>query len=362
MSGLFSPAADATEVGAPAAISGGGAGAVRQGTCLVSVVVCAYTLNRWDDLAAAVQSLQQQSRPPAEIIIVSDHNPRLYTRVAAVWPDVVALENEERQGLSGARNTGVRAARGEIIAFMDDDAVAERDWLRQLVVAYDDPSVLGVGGAILPHWDLRRPGWFPEEFDWVVGCTYKGMPLARARQRNLIGANMSFRRELFAAAGDFQTDMGRIGTRPLGCEETELCIRGAQRLPGTQYVYEPLAKVSHRVPASRSTWRYFVSRCYAEGLSKAQVSDRVGSDAGLTSERQYATRTLPAGFLQGLTDALVHGQVSGLGRAAAIAAGLAITAFGYVHGRLMLRAPSFSGMKEGTAETSADGKAHAEAT
>ncbi|MGE5602496.1 MAG: glycosyltransferase family 2 protein, partial [Nitrososphaerales archaeon] len=334
----------------------------------ISVVVCAYTRDRGDDLAAAVRSLQQQSRPPAEIIVVSDHNPHLFARVAAAWSDVIALENEERRGLSGARNTGVRAARGEIIAFLDDDATAEPDWLRLLIAAYDERSVVGVGGAILPRWESGRPGWFPEEFDWVVGCTYKGMPLARSRQRNLIGANMSFRRELFATAGDFQTDMGRIGTRPLGCEETELCIRGAQRMPGTQYVYEPLAKVQHRVPAGRSTWRYFVSRCYAEGLSKAQVAGRVGSDAGLASERQYATRTLPAGVLHGVTDALVHGHVAGLGRAAAILAGLAITAAGYVRGRLAMPrsyhtlSPATSTVALGTTETTRDGKAHSEVT
>ncbi len=212
-----------------------------------------------------------------------------------------------------------------------------------------DPQVLGVGGAILPDWDTERPAWFPEEFDWVVGCTYKGMPHTRARQRNLIGANMSFRRMLFEAAGDFQTDMGRIGTRPLGCEETELCIRGTQRLPDMYYVYEPLARVHHRVPASRTTWRYFVSRCYSEGLSKAQVSDRVGQDAGLSSERSYAAKTLPAGVLHGLADGLRRGKPGGFGRAAAIAAGLVITGLGYARGRLARRAPQDLGSAGETA-------------
>jgi hypothetical protein len=144
---------------------------------------------------------------------------------------------------------------------------------------------------------------------------------------------MSFRRTLFAAAGDFQTDMGRIGTRPLGCEETELCIRGTQRLPGAYYVYEPLARVHHRVPSSRATWRYFAARCYSEGLSKAQVSDRVGAGQGLASERRYTTRVLPAGVLRGLRDAVTGGKPGGLGRAAAIVAGLAITTAGYLRGR-----------------------------
>ena len=320
----------------------------------VSVVVCAYTLDRWDDLVAAVTSLQQQSRPPAEIVVVIDHNPHLFERVDATWPGIIVLENEESRGLSGARNTAVRAASSDFIAFLDDDARAEPDWLERLLFAYSEEQVLGAGGAILPSWESGRPAWFPEEFDWVVGCTYKGMPLVRARQRNLIGANMSFRRELFGVAGNFQTDMGRIGTRPLGCEETELCIRGAQRLPGSYYVYEPAARVHHRVPAIRTTWRYFVSRCYSEGLSKAQVSDRVGADAGLASERHYATRTLPAGVIRGITDALTGGKPGGLGRAVAIISGLAITGVGYLRGRVA-RPPTLPGSATDTSEVGTEG-------
>lgn len=357
MSTGAAPVVDASIDSASATNIGGiaGAGSTRAGS--VSVVVCAYTLDRWDDLVAAVTSLQRQSRPPAEIIVVSDHNPHLFERAMAAWPHLTVLENEERQGLSGARNTGVRATKGDIIAFVDDDAAAEPDWLERLATAYDDSDVLGVGGAILPRWETRRPAWFPEEFDWVVGCTYKGMPTTRSRQRNLIGANMSFRRELFDVVGNFQTDMGRIGTRPLGCEETELCIRATQTLAGMHYVYEPLARVHHRVPASRGTWRYFVSRCYSEGLSKAQVSSRVGSDAGLASERTYATRTLPAGVLKGLGDAVLRGRPAGLGRAAAIVLGLAITAAGYGRG---LAAKRTARVEVETAEKAARSKAPAE--
>lgn len=321
-----------TRVMADASESGTGA-APFVNAAPVSVVVCAYTLDRWDNLVAAVTTLQQQSRPPAEVIVVSDHNTRLFERVKASWPGITALENEQARGLSGARNTGVLAASEPIVAFLDDDACAGLDWLERLIAVYDDPEVLGAGGAIIPVWESGRPAWFPEEFDWVVGCTYKGMPLTRSRQRNLIGANMSFRRDLFRSAGGFQTGMGRIGMLPLGCEETELCIRGAQMFPAGHYVYEPQARVYHRVPATRATWRYFISRCYSEGLSKAQVSQLVGAGAGLSSERTYTTRTLPAGVLRGIGDALTRRRPGGSGRVAAIAAGFAVTVAGYVRGR-----------------------------
>jgi hypothetical protein len=197
--------------------------------------------------------------------------------------------------------------------------------------------VLGVGGAIVPVWAAGRPGWFPEEFDWVVGCTYRGMPDTAAPVRNLIGCNMSFRRRVFEAVGGFRSGIGRIGTRPAGCEETELCIRVRQRWPEGVLLYEPSARVYHRVPASRARWRYFHARCYYEGRSKAAVARFVGAGDGLASERAYTLRTLPRGFALGLADALRLEDMAGLARAGTIAAGLGATAAGYLIGAVAER-------------------------
>jgi glucosyl-dolichyl phosphate glucuronosyltransferase len=310
-------------------------GAPDAGTA--SVILCAYTEQRWDDLLAAVESVQSQTVAPLEIIVVIDHNPRLLERSRAALEGVKVIPNQQERGLSGARNTGIQAARGALLAFMDEDAAAEPDWLENLLHHYGESRVSGVGGAIRPLWVSGKPGWFPAEFNWVVGCTYRGMPRQASTVRNLIGANMSYRREVFRRVGGFTNGMGRIGTRPLGCEETELCIRAGQAMPGTQFIYEPLAVVHHRVPASRANWRYFFSRCFSEGLSKAQVASMVGSGQGLSSERSYTFRTLPLGVLAGIRDALFRGDLSGLGRAAAIISGLVVTTAGYVFGTIQTK-------------------------
>ena len=298
----------------------------------ISVVICAHTEDRWDDTLAAVASVREQSLPPLETFVVVDHNPVLYRRLKDELTDVSVVENREAQGLSGGKNTGIALASGEIVAFLDDDAVADPDWLKFFADSYADPAVVGVGGLTLPSWDTKRPRWFAAEFDWVVGCTYVGMPQSRAPVRNLLGGNASFRRSVFSSIGGFRTGIGRAeGKRPLGCEETELCIRLSQRFPDAVIMFDNRSVIGHRVQAARCRFSYFRARCFAEGLSKAQVTRSVGAEAGLSSERAYTTKTLPAGVLRGLTDA-IRGDVGGLGRAGAIVVGLAYTAAGYCAG------------------------------
>ena len=306
-------------------------------TPTISVVICAYTEARWDDLVAAVVSCQTQVRPAHEIVVVIDHNPALFERVARDLTGVILTENIEQRGLSGARNSGLRVATGEVVAFIDDDAFADVHWLEALASGYEDPTVMACGGTIDPLWEGGRPAWFPLEFDWVVGCTYLGMPRSRAAVRNLIGCNMSFRMAVFDEIGGFAHGVGRLGTRPLGGEETEICIRARQRWPNRTISFEPSAIVHHRVPATRTTIGYFRSRCYAEGLSKAMVARLVGGGDALSTERGYAVRVLGGGVLRELWRAVRHGQLAAVERAAAIAFGLVVTTVGFIAGVVSIR-------------------------
>ncbi|MEW9534336.1 glycosyltransferase family 2 protein [Microbispora sp. NPDC049125] len=307
----------------------------------ISVVICVYTEDRWDDIGAAVDSVRAQRLQPHEVILVVDHNADLHLRLKREHPDAIVLENAHQRGLSGGKNTGTEAATGDVVAYLDDDAVADPGWLEAFASGFADPAVVGVGGLTRPLWAVgSRPRWFPEEFDWTVGCTYRGMPVERAPIRNVMGGNAAFRREIVGEVGGFSTQIGRNvqgrKSRPLGCEETEFCIRLTQRRPGSVMLFEPGAAIGHKVPASRARFAYFRSRCYAEGLSKALVTQSVGTVDGLSSERDYTFRTLPLGVLRGLGDAL-RGDLAGLGRAGAIVTGLAWTTCGYIVGTIRMR-------------------------
>lgn len=299
----------------------------------LTVLICAYTLERWADVTAAVDSVRRQTLAPEQTIVIIDHNPELLERSRAAFPDVRCLASTGPRGLSGARNTGVGAATGDVVAFLDDDAAADPHWAENLLDAYDDDQVLGVGGGVVPEWRAPRPVWFPDEFLWVVGCSYEGLPAGRAEVRNPIGANMSFRRDVLEETGGFDTGIGRLGKDAAGCEETELSIRARRLRPGSRILVDPAATCRHAVTPDRVTRRYFRRRCWAEGRSKAIVSGLAGADLALSSERRYVARTLPVGIARGVRAAL-RGDIGGLTRALAIVEGASLTALGYATGRL----------------------------
>jgi glucosyl-dolichyl phosphate glucuronosyltransferase len=297
----------------------------------LTVVICAYTNDRWIVLRRALDAVLRQIRRRDEVLLIIDHNDALLGRCRDTLSGVTILANNHKAGLSGARNTALDAARGPIIVFLDDDAVPLDGWLDALREPYADSRVYGVGGVARPRWQQGRPPWFPDEFLWVVGCSHRGLPIDQQPVRNLLGANMSFRRIAFSAAGYFTEHMGRVGQGALGCEETEFSIRLTQVRPDVTVLLEPSSLVEHYVPRQRASMRYFVRRCWGEGLSKAEVTRRVGRASALASERDYVRRVLPRAIWSGICHAAA-GDVWGLAQAGAIVTGLAATTLGYCAG------------------------------
>lgn len=317
----------------------------------ISVIICAYTEKRWNELIAAIESVQRQTLQPREIIVVIDHNPRLLLQLRERATGVVAIENCTAKGASGARNSAAIAAQGTILAFLDDDAIAQPGWLENLTACYTNHQVAGTGGKIEPHWREKRPSWFPDEFNWVIGCSYQGLPMENTAVRNIIGANMSVRKEVFTLVGGFREAFGnnksanKEQTRlkwlhhHAGDEETEFCMRVTQQMPGYQWIYTPSAIVHHDVPAQRARWGYFLWRCYDEGLGKASLVKLHNARTGLSAERAYTFRALPKGIMRGLIDVFVRRDLAGSLRAGAIVIGLATTILGYLVGSISSHMP-----------------------
>ncbi len=296
-----------------------------------TVVVCAYTRDRWMTLQRAIDAALSQINRDDELLVVVDHNDALLARCREHLGDSTVLPNRHNRGLSGARNTALDEAHGSIIVFLDDDAIPLDGWLDALRAPYADKRIYGVGGFAKPHWLSGRPEWFPEEFLWVVGCSYRGLSSEPYPVRNLVGANMSFRKAAFDHVGGFAEEMGRIGEQLLGCEETEFSIRLTQANPNVVILYEPSSQVEHHLTQDRTSLGYFVRRCWAEGISKAEVARRVGRSRALSTERHYVLRVLPRGIWNGLHDS-ASGDLWGIARSVAIVVGLVATIAGYCAG------------------------------
>jgi glycosyltransferase involved in cell wall biosynthesis len=304
-----------------------------------SVVVSTYDEKRWDDLVACLDSLARQSLPPLEQIVVVDHNPALLEMATEEFPTARVVANERPRGLAGARNTGIAAARGEIVAFIDDDARAEPHWLAELEGCISEAATVGAGGALLPLWQGPEPAWFPSEFYWVFGCSYTGLPEQLAPVRNPIGANMAVRKSALGEVGGFREGTSEDAPREIRSrgvvraagnipDDTDLAIRIKQHRPDAIWIYQPEARVLHTVTPERTSLGYFLRRCYEEGVGKANLSRYVGSSDGLSSERRHLAVVLPRGLARGLRD-LARGDGGGALRAAAIVTGVLSSAVGF---------------------------------
>jgi glycosyltransferase involved in cell wall biosynthesis len=299
----------------------------------VSVIICAYTEDRWPLLKKSVASVEAQTSPPIEIIVCIDHNEELLRksveyfergRPAGAIP-LIVLENKYDGRLGSARNTAAEFASGEVLAFLDDDAAAAADWLQWLVVPYGGERVGAVGGAPLPVFEARRPRWFPYEFDWVFGCAYRGLPLMRAPLAHLIGANMSTRRSAFQEIGGLRSD---------DHDDMDMC----HRIAYAQYevLYEPLAIVHHFVPAARTTWHYFWRRCFFVNQGKVEAFANMQEAAHLGAELGFVANALTRGILAEIRH-VIRGDLYGLVRAGAMTAGIALAGLGHFSGVLRLR-------------------------
>ncbi len=255
----------------------------------VSVIVSTYNKKRLPDIKRCLASLEKQTVPPTEVMLVLDPYDELVEFYRKQVSHYVKIVVSGGFGLSNARNTGVKQASGSIVAFIDDDALADPCWLENSLVNYKNTSVIGVGGFISADWATNRSVWLPEELDWIIGCSYKGLPTKRAEIRNPIGCNMSFRREVFNQAGYFRTDIGRFGNRLLCNEETEFGIRALRCMSGSKIVYDPSVVVYHRVRRDRERLSYVWKRSFYEGISKAIISFKSASPKVLSTENSYLT-------------------------------------------------------------------------
>ena len=306
-----------------------------QGQTSVSVIVCAYTMDRWELLQRAVESVLLQSHQPKQLIVCIDHNPDLYSRAAESFADsqsgstqVLVVENLYVGRLGGARTTASHHATGDVLAFLDDDARASSTWLEQLLRVYaETPGAAVVGGAPQPDFAVPPPSWFPEQFYWVFGCHYKGLPETRQPVGRVIGANMSVRRAVLEKIGGFRSD---------NHDDMYLCHSAAHLCGEGAVWYEPAAVVQHHVGSDRLKWAYFWRRCFFVNRGKVAAMAVLGEAGGHAADVSFALGVLSGAWKDAFRLGL-RGNLKGFERAVVCLLGLSLAAAGNAAGTWQLR-------------------------
>jgi len=255
----------------------------------VSVVLCTHTLDRYHDFSEAARSIFDQTYDDVELVLVSDGNEAVFERFEEDFSDrddVVCHCNDENVGLLESRNNGAEVATGDVVAFVDDDAIADERWVEELVDVYEKRDVRAVGGRMTPAWVAGKPAFLPEEFYWLVGVTQRGFGPAGGDEdmpgevRNTFGSNISFGRETFLELGGFDDDIGgRKGDANLQGGETELAARLDAEY-GYRVYYNPDAKVAHKVFDYRTDPVWLLDRAFWQGYSKRGMEVLVPGSTG----------------------------------------------------------------------------------
>ena len=298
----------------------------------VSVVVCTYTMDRYSDFAEAVRSALDQTYDPIEIVLVSDGNESVAEQMRDDFDDRANIRvhnNDENRGISYSRTKGAELASGDLVAFLDDDAIATPEWIETLVETYESTDAYVVGGRLSPQWVTREPSFLPEEFYWLIGCTEKGFADHLEEVRNTYGSNIAFNREVFLDVGGYDEETGRKGDSHVQAHEAPACIRIREQY-GHGVVYNDEAVVFHKIFEYRTDFRWLVGRAFWQGYSKRVMNLRYPEDEGNEGEylRELTTRDVP-GRLRNL---LADPTSAKLAQLLLIFVFTAAVGFGYLYG------------------------------
>lgn len=238
----------------------------------ISVIISSYSGNE-PLIENCISSLEHQTLVPDEIVILVDTERERRDFINAIHQQTIPLKivASNRSGLVAARNKGIEESKGEIVAFIDDDAEADQHWTSEIRSSFSsNPAIMVVGGAAKPRFHGKP---IPQSLYWIVGCTSEEPPTKRP-----IGCNMAFRREVFDQVGKFDENLVKE-RRGMGIsEETELFLRIHRNVSDSIIYYNPKILVYHNVPERRTQLGYMLKRAFAEGGAKEYTVKKYGKD------------------------------------------------------------------------------------
>lgn len=303
---------------------------------MVSVVLTTNSRERYDVFVEAVESVLGQTHPALEVVLVIDEDRRLYERVESTFGEREGVFTHFKpidEGLSASRNHGATVASGEVVAFTDDDILADPSWVTRLVASYERHDALAVGGPAEPIWPDAEPAWLPGEFYWLVGATHDGFVDDDGEHvvRNTFGCNIAFDRRTFLELGGFRENLGKQSGTAIQGEEAELCARMRSQF-GEGVVFNPEAEVGHRVFESQIDPYSLGKRAFWQGYSKERMQQLTPNEMDAESEflAHLLREAVPGRLWRFLTDPSPRYPI----QLVALGVLTTLVGFGYLYGLL----------------------------
>ena len=297
-----------------------------------SVVVCTYAEGMYDHFRECVESVLAQTHGDVETVIVVDGTESVHARARGEFghrSDVVLHRNDENRGVSHSRTKGAELASGDVVAFIDDDAVADPEWIETLVGAYERTDAVAVGGRIEGRWLAERPWYLPAEFDWLVGVTYPGFAEAGEEVRNTFESNISFDRDVFLTLGGYDTSFGPDADSYSHSEGAEFGARLRDEY-GRGVLYVPDAIVEHKVFEERTRLTHLLVRAFQQGVSKRRLEVESPADGG-REESAYLRRLLAESVPRRLREGVRSRSATPIGEAIGLLSLAVAVGVGYLY-------------------------------
>lgn len=263
----------------------------------VSIVICAYLSSSYDNLTTLLDSIKEQTSRSMEVIVVIDENMTLYEKLSEFicarnyGSYTKVIFNAINKGLSNGRNLGIENSSGDIVAFIDDDAYPEKNWIEAIQNIFtENLSIGGIVGKVVPLWEKPEMAWFPHELYWMVSCSYVMTPTSRQEVERGFGANMAFRRDLLIQAGLFNTNLGICKNRWIGGEDSDMFLK--IKTGGNKVIYDPGVLVYHKIAAKRIKLKSVIVRAFNGGLSVCALKKGRQYRIMDSSENRYLNQLL----------------------------------------------------------------------
>ena len=256
---------------------------------LLSIVITSYNNEKLNDLRALLKSIKLQTYKQIEVIYVVERGPKLFQSITDIVkkesiPSVKIIFSNEKLGLAGGRNLGIKESKGEIVAFIDDDVLLPSNWAQEMVKTYEmNDCIVGVTGPAEPLWEDRSMQWLPKEFYWLISCTAWSGLNNLEEVRSAWGMNMSFKREAFTKVGLFDPEVSGYH-KPIAEDlHFSLIVR---KKTGMKIMYNPKVRVKHRVYSYRFTSSFIAARSHHIGMSRYILKKFFSGIGSISSDRE----------------------------------------------------------------------------